>query len=72
MGGKASHPSIQLQEQSSSPFLLFRRSAQPRIVVDKCHAKGITTIAIADHDHVGGIEEAADYARGIGMEVVPL
>jgi len=43
----------------------------PRIVVDKCHAKGITTIAIADHDHVGGIEEAADYARGIGMEVVP-
>jgi predicted metal-dependent phosphoesterase TrpH len=43
----------------------------PSVVLDKCHAKGITTIALADHDHVGGIEEAADYARDIGMEVVP-
>ncbi|MFZ1978028.1 MAG: PHP domain-containing protein [Bacteroidota bacterium] len=43
----------------------------PCTVVDKCHAKGITTIALADHDHVGGIEEAADYAGKIGMGVVP-
>jgi predicted metal-dependent phosphoesterase TrpH len=43
----------------------------PCTVVDKCRAKGITAVALADHDHVGGIEEAADYARTIGMEIIP-
>lgn len=43
----------------------------PREVVDRACQLGLKAIAITDHDSVSGYTEAARYARGKGIEVVP-
>ncbi len=43
----------------------------PREIVDKARAAGIFTIAITDHDNVGGLDEAVEYGTSVGVEVIP-
>lgn len=43
----------------------------PREVVDQACRIGLKAIAITDHDSVSGYEEAARYARGKNIEVIP-
>jgi predicted metal-dependent phosphoesterase TrpH len=43
----------------------------PRELVNKSIIAGFSTISITDHDNVGAIDEATEYARGLGIEVVP-
>ncbi len=43
----------------------------PREVVDQACALGLKAIAITDHDSVSGYLEAARYARGKDIEVIP-
>lgn len=43
----------------------------PRDVVTRARACGLTTIAITDHDHTGGITEAASEGARVGLEVIP-
>lgn len=43
----------------------------PRELVDKARAAGILTISITDHDNVGAIDEAIDYGKNVGVEVIP-
>lgn len=40
-------------------------------LVDLCHAAGITTLAIADHDSVAGVRPAQVRAKELGLEVLP-
>ena len=42
----------------------------PREIVDKARAAGIFTISITDHDNVGGIDEAVEYGKSVGVEVI--
>ncbi len=42
----------------------------PRVIVDKARAAGIFTISITDHDNVGGLDEAGEYGRSVGVEVI--
>ena len=44
-----------------SPAALVRRAADA----------GLTTIAVTDHDTIGGLSEAGDVGAGIGLRVVP-
>lgn len=44
---------------------------EPRAVVRRAKDKGVTTIAIADHDTVEGLEEAIEEGNKIGIEVIP-
>jgi predicted metal-dependent phosphoesterase TrpH len=43
----------------------------PREIVDKARTAGVCTISITDHDNVGAIEEAIDYGKTVGIEVIP-
>lgn len=43
----------------------------PAQLVRLAKAKGLVALAVTDHDHVGGIEEAMEEGRRIGVEVVP-
>jgi predicted metal-dependent phosphoesterase TrpH len=43
----------------------------PRELVDKARAAGISTISITDHDNVGALEEAIEYGKSVGVEVIP-
>ncbi len=43
----------------------------PRELVDKARAAGIMTISVTDHDHVGGLDEAMEHGRTVGVEVIP-
>jgi 3',5'-nucleoside bisphosphate phosphatase len=43
----------------------------PRVLVQRAAAAGLTTIAITDHDTVGGIREAAAAGVELGVRVVP-
>jgi predicted metal-dependent phosphoesterase TrpH len=42
----------------------------PGEIIDKCKSQGITTIAITDHDHIGGLKEAQQYGATVGVEVI--
>lgn len=46
-------------------------SDTPQAVVEKASALGLQTIAITDHDAIGGIEEAKGTALKLGLEVIP-
>lgn len=43
----------------------------PRVLVQRAAAAGLTTIAVTDHDTVGGLREAADEGAKLGVRVVP-
>ena len=43
----------------------------PRELVHRAADAGLTTIAVTDHDTIGGLEEAAQAGSGLGVRVVP-
>ena len=43
----------------------------PGEVVAQAWEAGVTTLALTDHDAVAGVEEAAEAAAGLGVELVP-
>jgi predicted metal-dependent phosphoesterase TrpH len=43
----------------------------PAEVVAQAWEAGVTTLALTDHDAVAGVEEAAEAAKGLGVELVP-
>lgn len=43
----------------------------PAEVVAQAWEAGVTTLALTDHDAVAGVEEAAEAAKGFGIELVP-
>src|SRR4051812_15826235 len=44
---------------------------EPAGVVEEAGEAGVTTLALTDHDAVGGVEEAAAAAERVGLELVP-
>ncbi|MBI4429583.1 MAG: PHP domain-containing protein [Ignavibacteriales bacterium] len=42
----------------------------PQELVKKAQAAGLKAIAITDHDHVGALEEAVDWGKTYGVEVI--
>jgi predicted metal-dependent phosphoesterase TrpH len=44
---------------------------RPRLLVQRAAAAGLTTIAITDHDTVGGVREAVEAGAELGVRVVP-
>jgi predicted metal-dependent phosphoesterase TrpH len=43
----------------------------PAGVVEQAAAAGVTTLALSDHDAIAGVEEAAEAAERLGVELVP-
>ena len=43
----------------------------PRELLRRAQKAGLTTIGITDHDHVGGVDEAMEAGRELGITVVP-
>jgi 3',5'-nucleoside bisphosphate phosphatase len=43
----------------------------PKEIIDYAISNGITSLAITDHDTVGGLPEAMEYAKKIGFDLVP-
>ena len=43
----------------------------PAVVVQRAKAKGIDVLAITDHDGMGGVAEAMEEGRRIGVRVIP-
>lgn len=43
----------------------------PAQVVAEAYEAGVTTLALTDHDAVAGVEEAAEAAQRLGVELVP-
>lgn len=43
----------------------------PEEVLRRAKLAGITIASITDHDNVAGVDEALDYGRALGIEVVP-
>lgn len=43
----------------------------PREIIEKSVNIGLSAIALTDHDHVGGIQEAQEYGKQYGIEVIP-
>jgi len=46
-------------------------SLSPTALVEKAHALGLAGLAVTDHDTIGGLAEAADAAREIGIDFLP-
>ena len=40
-------------------------------LIDLVKQRDIDKIAITDHDSINGIEEASEYGRSLGIEVIP-
>ncbi len=43
----------------------------PRELIDKAKQKGIEILSITDHDNLAAIEEASEYGRQVGVEIIP-
>ncbi|RMF64956.1 MAG: PHP domain-containing protein [Calditrichaeota bacterium] len=43
----------------------------PRELLDKVAGFGLRTVAIVDHDEVSAIPEAVEYAKKLGIEIIP-
>ena len=43
----------------------------PRELIDKAKLKGIEILSITDHDNLAAIEEASEYGRQVGVEIIP-
>jgi len=46
-------------------------SESPRTLVERAAAAGLAAISVTDHDSVGGVAEAMEAGRELGVEVVP-
>lgn len=46
-------------------------SLTPTEVVELARCEGLSAVAITDHDGIGGLEEALDAGKRLGIEVVP-
>ena len=46
-------------------------SMSPRELVRYAKAKGLSALALTDHDTADGVGEALDEGRRIGLEVIP-
>jgi len=46
-------------------------SLTPRELVRRAKEKGLSAIALTDHDTIDGIEDALDEGRNVGLEVIP-
>ena len=44
---------------------------EPAGVVEEAAKAGVTTLALSDHDAIAGVEEAAEAAQRLGVELVP-
>jgi 3',5'-nucleoside bisphosphate phosphatase len=43
----------------------------PALLVEEAHSRGVTTLALTDHDTVAGLDEAEAAATRLGIEFVP-
>ena len=43
----------------------------PQELIDKAKNKGIDVLGISDHDNLAGIEEATEYGKKVGVEIIP-
>ncbi len=43
----------------------------PRELIDKANSKGIDVLSITDHDNLAAIEEATEYGKEVGVEIIP-
>ena len=43
----------------------------PKELIDKAIEKGIEVLGISDHDNLAGIEEATEYGKKVGVEIIP-
>ncbi len=43
----------------------------PKELIDKAKNKGIDVLGISDHDNLAGIEEATEYGKKVGVEIIP-
>lgn len=43
----------------------------PRQLLEKCHAVGLTQIALTDHDTIDGVYEASEVGQELGIRVLP-
>jgi hypothetical protein len=62
-------PSMLIELQSHST--VSDGQLAPGEVVAQAWEAGVTTLALTDHDAVAGVEEAAEAAKGFGIELVP-
>lgn len=46
-------------------------SFTPTALVQQAHALGLAALAVTDHDTIGGLAEAADAARELGLDFLP-
>ena len=42
----------------------------PHELVQRAHNAGLTVLSITDHDNVGALDEAIEWGKGLGMEVI--
>ena len=43
----------------------------PEKLIEKAKNQGIKILSITDHDSVNGVQEATEYAKKFGIEVIP-
>lgn len=43
----------------------------PLELIDKAKTKGIDVLSITDHDNLAAIEQAAEYGKEVGIEIIP-
>lgn len=43
----------------------------PKDLIDKAKSKGIDVLSITDHDNLAAIEEASEYGKKVGVEIIP-
>ncbi len=69
--GKSPSPSDTIRADLHLHTAYSDGANSPRDIVDKARAAGIFTISITDHDNVGGLDEAVEYGKSVGVEVIP-
>ena len=69
--GKGASPSDNIRADLHLHTAYSDGASTPREIVDKARAVGVTTISITDHDNVGGLDEAVEYGKSVGVEVIP-
>ena len=43
----------------------------PEVLLQRAHDVGLTIVSITDHDNVGGLDEAIEVGKGLGVEIIP-
>lgn len=69
--GKSTSPSDNIRADLHLHTTYSDGASTPRAIVDKVRAAGMMTISITDHDNVGGLDEAVEYGKSVGVEVIP-